>query len=98
MNRDDLLKGHIGHDDSGDSKWESDVGGYLSDRMWSLITQLERKPLFGVEMYGEAHRASTLGRLHQRLEREIKSCPGASARDDVRANHGADVIVVTSVH
>jgi hypothetical protein len=48
MNRDDLLKGHIGHDDSGDSKWESDVGGYLSDRMRSLITQLESKPLLGV--------------------------------------------------
>jgi hypothetical protein len=98
MNRDDLLKGHIGHHDSGDSKWESNVGGYLSDRMQSLITQLERKPLFRVEMYGGAHRASTLGCLHQRLEREINSCPGASAGDDVRANYGADVIVITSVH
>jgi hypothetical protein len=58
VNRDDLLKGHIGHDDSGDSKWEPDVGGYLSDRMQSLITQLERKPLFGFEMHRGAHRVS----------------------------------------
>jgi AcrR family transcriptional regulator len=33
-----------------------------------------------------------------RLKREINSCPGASAGDDVRANDGADVIVITSVH
>lgn len=98
MNRDDVLKGHIGHDDAGDSKWEPGVGGYLSDRMRSLITQVERKAMFGVELHRRAHRASMLGRLHQGFEREINSCPGASAGDDVRANQGADVIVITSVH
>jgi hypothetical protein len=98
MNRDDLLKGQVGNDDSGDAKWEPDVGGYLGDRMQSLITQVERKPLFGVEMHRGAHRASKLGCLDQSLEREINSCPGASAGDDVRANDGADVIVITSVH
>src|SRR5258705_12571573 len=98
MNRDDLLKGHVGHDDSGDSKWEPDVGRYLGDRMQSLITQVEYKPLFGVEMHHGARRAPNLRCLDQSLEREINSCPGTAAGDDVRANQGADVIVITSVH
>jgi hypothetical protein len=83
---------------SGDSKWERDVGGYLSDRMQSLITQLERKPLFGFEMHRGAHRVSMLGCRHQRLEREINSCSGVSAGDHVWTNDGAEVSVITSVH
>jgi hypothetical protein len=98
MNRDDLLNGHVGYDDSGDSKWEPDVGRYLGDRMKSPITQVEYKPLFGVEMRRGAHRASDLGCLYKSLEREINSCPGASAGDDVRADDGSDVIVISSVH
>jgi hypothetical protein len=73
------------------------VGGYLGDRMQSLITQVEYKPLFGVEMRRRAHRPPNLRCLHQSLEREINSCPGASAGDDVWTNDGADVII-TSVH
>jgi hypothetical protein len=73
MNRDDLLKGHVGYDDSSDSKREPDVGRYLGDRAQSLIAQFEHKPLLGMQMHRGAHRASTLGCLYQSLEREINS-------------------------
>jgi len=33
MDRDDLLLGQVGDDDSGDADWDPEVGGYLGDRM-----------------------------------------------------------------